>query len=170
MEFKLPVPNQKAIYTWNFPVPADANAVGAELEGISEETGGKVTPEVVLAKASDESSSMHPLIEWDNTKAAERFRRDQACSILRNIQIRVIQTPYATEGPKTIEIRPYINVVEQGERFYSPLAVVVKVDEQREYALRDLRLALAAWRRKSAIFAEFAAVHGAIDILLSDNE
>lgn len=168
MDYKLPVPKQKSVYEWSYQVKADPNKVGAEIEEIAEENEGQVTPRDLVEKASNRKSEMHVLFEWNNDKAAEKYRDTQAQYILRNLRIRVVESQAAETGPKEFVLRSMINVKVLEERFYSPLSVVLRDDEQRQYALKDLRDSLMAWRSKSAMFTEFAGIHAAIDRLFSD--
>lgn len=51
---------------------------------------GKITGETVLQVASDESSPIHKIFEWDNSKAGHLYRLSQARSVINNIEVKVI--------------------------------------------------------------------------------
>ena len=168
MNYQLPVPTQKAVYEWNYKVNADPNKVGAEIEEIAEGNDGQVMPADLVERARSENSSMHSLFEWDDSAAASKYRTAQGAYILRNLFVRVVGNGSTSNDPKEYVLRSFVNVRVADERFYSPLSVVLVNDEQREYALRDLRNSLMAWRRKSAVYTEFSAIHAAIDRMLTD--
>lgn len=60
---------------------ADAEKVYDEITSIGEE----VTPEQIVEKAADRDTELHKCFEWDNKKAAHKYRLAQAQSIIRNI-------------------------------------------------------------------------------------
>lgn len=160
MDFQLPVtPGQ---YSWKYPIKADAQEIGEELETLVEENDGRLTKEAVVERARNPASPLHPLIEWDNEVAAKKFRNLQAAYIVRNI-VFVEPAPTGQDEARVMSIRSFFNVIEEGERFYSPIRVVIANEVQREYAIREIYRGLAAWRRKSESFPEFEAIHQVID-------
>jgi hypothetical protein len=86
-------------YTWlkGTRYTVDANVVGHALEDI-EETMGKVTPQALVKKAEAKTSPLHPLFEWDDTKAAARFRDHQARNVIRSVQVVVSEKPRKDQG------------------------------------------------------------------------
>jgi len=61
-----------------------AQQFGERISNLIQGTG-KVTTTEVLNDAKKQSSPLHNWFEWDNTKAAEQYRKDQARYLLRNI-------------------------------------------------------------------------------------
>ena len=167
MNYQLPVPTQKAVYEWSYDLGVNANKVGAEIEEIAEEKNGEVVPRDLVEKAKRQKSEMHDLFEWDDESAAEKYRDNQAGYILRNLKIRIVGA-LPNDSKKEFLIRSMINVKVEEKQFYSPLTVVLGNEKQREYAIKDLSNSLMSWRRKSAVFAEFSAIHAVIDRVLVD--
>lgn len=69
-------------YRLNGPIPdafseLDPQKVGEELARILDEDG-EITPEGLLRRAQDPSNYLHSAFEWDDKKAAEKYRRRQA--------------------------------------------------------------------------------------------
>lgn len=90
-----------AAYKWvgrQFPV--NANIVGQEVEKI-EQANGFVTAELFVDAARPVTSPLHNLLEWDDPKAAEAFRKQQASKILCALTIKNVQGR---------EVRAYVNV------------------------------------------------------------
>lgn len=58
---------------------ADPNKVALEIGQ------GKITPQEVLDRARDENSELHKCFEWDDSIAAEKYRLQQARTILINL-------------------------------------------------------------------------------------
>ena len=56
-----------------------------------EDRFGRVTPQIVLEAAKNPKHVLHREFEWDNGKAAHRYRLDQARTIIASIRI-VVET------------------------------------------------------------------------------
>lgn len=65
-------------------VPAEKAA--AEFERIREKTGG-LTPGAVVDASRPKSAVLHSAFEWDDKKAAEQYRQNQAATIIRAIVV-----------------------------------------------------------------------------------
>jgi len=66
---------------------ADPQAIGEALAAIAEAAGGRLTPKDVVDQAREEDSPLHPHFEWNDAAAAEKFREDQARTIIRCIRV-----------------------------------------------------------------------------------
>ena len=73
---------------------AEAKRIAPELFAIEQQLGC-VTPEEVLRRAENPRNPLHKHIEWDNSKAADTYRIDQARTVIRSVvyEIEVIGTP-----------------------------------------------------------------------------
>jgi hypothetical protein len=58
---------------------------------------GSITPDLVVKAAEDEGSVLHKFFEWDDTRAGQLWRIQQARSLLNNIQVSVISDGEARE-------------------------------------------------------------------------
>ena len=139
---------------------ADAQAVGEELELLSNVTG-TLTPVLVVQRAANANSSLHGLFEWDDTEAARRYREDQARYILRQITVRV---EYKHDEPR--QLRAFVVVTRDEKRTYVPLMVVMGDAELRhqvlEHAYDEMRLWVARYRE----YEELAGFVGAVTEVL----
>lgn len=61
-----------------------ANVAGAELDRLNKKHNG-LTPECVLDSAKAKTSPLHPVFEWDDSKAGREYRLDQARKLIRNV-------------------------------------------------------------------------------------
>ena len=68
-------------------VRADPQVIGEALDAIRVESGGQLHPQAVVADARDPKSVLHPHFEWNDAKAAEAHRLDQARALIRSIRI-----------------------------------------------------------------------------------
>ena len=76
-------------YSWTtggFNYKQDPNEVGKELEKL----GDELTPKNIVNLARNENSILHEMFEWDDTAAAEQYRKQQANLIIQNLKITVI--------------------------------------------------------------------------------
>lgn len=87
--------DSKKEYSWNpsFANPiahTDINKVIKELKEI-EEVYGDITAEHLIESSKNKKSVLHGYFEWDNEKAADRWRLQQASYLLRRIEVKVIK-------------------------------------------------------------------------------
>lgn len=73
-----------------------------ELERI-EEKRGVLTPEIVVEESRDKNAVLHNIFEWDDAKAADSYRREQARKFLGNITFDV------QESEVNVSVRLYVN-------------------------------------------------------------
>ena len=93
------------VYKWSIPqFSVPAQIVGAECERIEKECGS-VTCEKLVDSARDMSSACHNLFEWDNEVAGEKWRLQQAKTVLCCLKIEV--TNNEDNEPK--QIKAFIN-------------------------------------------------------------
>jgi len=72
-------------YKWTIPVyPVDAQKAGAELEKITEKHG-TLTPAYVVKESKKKKAVLHKCFEWNDEKAAAKYRCRQAQDLIRNI-------------------------------------------------------------------------------------
>lgn len=55
---------------------------------------GRLTPELVVRDAEDARSPLHSQFEWDDSKAAEQYRLEQARDLIRSVELKVTTTNY----------------------------------------------------------------------------
>jgi hypothetical protein len=68
-------------------VRADPQQIGDALDQIRVRSGGQLHPQNVVEDARDPKSLLHPHFEWDDKKAAELHRVDQARALIRSIRV-----------------------------------------------------------------------------------
>jgi hypothetical protein len=91
----------------------DAEKAVTELERINT-IFGKLTPELIVDTAREKESTLHPLFDWDNSIAAEKWRLQQARTVLNNIEITVISNGETREIPAyevTTKTEGYKNIL-----------------------------------------------------------
>ena len=63
--------------------------IDAEISRIYNEKGS-ITPDLVIKAASDPNNVLHHLFEWDDTKASNSYRVDQARHIITSVRINIV--------------------------------------------------------------------------------
>ena len=118
-----------------------AQMVGIVLEQM-QMTNTPITPENLLNMARDPDNPLHPLFEWDNDVAAEKYRLHQARQIVSHIVFK------EQVGEQEVERKMYFSLThavreEEPERQYVSVRKVEQDEHLRnqveEQAMRELR-------------------------------
>lgn len=139
-------------YQWKVPgiMPVDAQTAGNELQRIYERDG-VIEPETVVDESQTPSAPLHSCFEWDDEKAAHKYRITQAQNIIRAIVV--------VDEAKQPETRAFVNV----QREYHPVSVVVRNPEKREILLQNALNELRWFERKYNTLQELSNVFAAIE-------
>lgn len=125
------------------------------LIGIREEHGNKLTPEIVLDVARDPLHPLHSRFEWDDSIAAEAYRRDQAQELIRKVH--VVYQEAEDDGPPRLG-RAFIAIPTPDGYVYDPVEEVAEDPIRRQVALNDMERAWKDLRSRYQHFAEFTAM------------
>jgi hypothetical protein len=66
---------------------ADPQVIGAALEQIAFEHGGRLEPDDVVRKARERGDPLHPYFDWNDKTAAHQHRLDQARELIRIVRM-----------------------------------------------------------------------------------
>lgn len=158
------------VYQWKpgTRLSADPQAVGERLEVLQALHGDALTAEQVVDDARDESSPLHSCFEWDDTVAAEEYRKEQARYLLRALV--VVSEPDESDASHEDRYetairahRAYVVVREEGDDRYVPTVRAMSDEELRKQVLAQALAELRAVQRKYAELHELARVFAAID-------
>lgn len=149
--------------TWN----VSAQRVGEELELI-ERQNGEITPQAVVDKARPEDSVMHKCFEWDNEKAAEKYRLSQAGTLIRCIVV----VPEKDDNKVTMPVRMFVNQnpINGGQKAsasYINLRSAFDNPETRAVVLANAKYELNIFRSKYSQLKELEKIFDEIDQILS---
>ena len=146
------------VYKWKYPMAVSAEAAGKELEKM-EQKHGHISPEIVLDESRSKKAVLHGLFEWDDKKAAEKYRLTQAGGIIRNLV--VVLDEQKSQEP----VRAYVNVVpEQPARRgeFINIASAMMNESTRELTLEQAKRELKEFEKKYSNLSELADVFAAI--------
>lgn len=146
-------------YQWKVPgiMPVDAQTAGNELQRIYERDG-VIEPGTVVLESESPSAPLHSCFEWDNEKAAHKYRITQAQGIIRAIVS-------VNETEKSQETRAFVSV----EREYHPVSVVIRNPEKRDILLQNALNELHWFEKKYNSLCELSGVFSAIKEVIKCN-
>lgn len=135
-----------------------------------------LTPQVVVEEARDVSHPWHPEFTWDNTVAAERYRLDQARSLIARVRITVIQ------GRVRIASIAYVHMPGSKQQGYIPVialrddaaqardAIVIELQRVQSSLRRCLSLAgtLGLTAQVERLLAEAVGLASLLDLTGDD--
>lgn len=116
---------------------ANPQQIGEALEAIRLENGGQLHPQAVVQGARSPKSLLHRHFEWDDAKAAEAHRLDQARALIRSI--RVIDEDDDRSKPAFLSIRNDDGIG------YRAIAEVLTNRHLRERLLEQAQRDLDSW-------------------------
>lgn len=113
------------------------------LTKIARQNGGVLKVEDVLQEARDEGSPLHKHFEWDDSEAAEQYRRQQARTLIQKCKITLIDA-------QPVEIRAFISLPTDRESGggYRLTADVMSDERMKAELIKDIQLTIARWTQK----------------------
>ena len=110
---------------------------------IARRNGGVLKVDDVLEEAKSENSLLHKHFEWDDTAAADKYRRDQARYLIQKCKITLIEN-------EPVSIRAFVSLPSDRDSGggYRLTSEVVTDERRREELLHDIRLTIARWTQK----------------------
>lgn len=153
---------KKQVFRWKqgARISIDPQVAGEAIERIKKDRG-ELRPQYIVDAAKAKSHPLHDAFEWNNTKAAESWRVEQAKYLTRSLEI-VVQAP--GEPPRFT--RYYISqgsgIGDGKESRYYTVAEVLSDSEMREQRLRRVWNMLLSIKHEYEDLIELAAVWDAI--------
>ena len=144
------------IYKWktfNYSVPAQS--AGEHIEELDREHG-HVTPEILLDDSRPEGALLHPLYEWDNETAAEKYRLSQSRKILGELVVVQVKNEKSSDI-EPLPVRAFVSIVKQNESgVFRPITVAMSKEETRAQVLANAKAELDQIARKYNGILNFA--------------
>lgn len=146
-----------------FSVPAEV--VGPELDRIRNEHDGILKPDDVVASATPEDSPLHSLFEWDDTKAANEYRKQEARQVISSVQIITISDP--DSAPRSMIAFVHTEGCEQG---YRATVEVLQDEAMMRTVLGDALAQLNGLRLRYKELAVLSEVWNAVDRVTAEHQ
>jgi acetolactate synthase regulatory subunit len=121
-----------------------------------------LTAESLLDEARKKSSKLHKFFEWDNDKAGDKWRLQQARVLINEVQIIVEnKTRYAFENV-SISVQNK-GCEEEYVREYFPLADIMTDEQKRKQLIARALIEVNYWKERHSELTEFNDVFSSID-------
>lgn len=145
--------------------PGHSTTVPAEVvaEKVTElrEKYGACPPSALVDEARPESSPLHPLFQWDDTKAAEQYRVSQARRIIGSLK--VVYHEMERMAPAFVHVRQMTGEgVVDG---YIETELAMANSKMRAAVLADAKRQLKGLRTRYGLLEELASVWEELDRL-----
>jgi hypothetical protein len=132
------------------------NQIREALEALEQE--GRLTPDAVVEAARDPLNPLHAEFEWDNQKAAHRFRVEQARTIIASVRMVVIEESRVLVAPAYVR-DPDARTGEQG---YVRTATLSTDRERSRGALKNEIARADAYIQRVAMLAAAFGLDGEV--------
>lgn len=143
-------------------LPVSANVAGECLSRIYHQNG-QLTPQSVLKEASAKKHPLHSYFEWNDTKAAKKWRIEQARQLIKCVHVVTTDS-----DNKKIEVRAFVNIKRDknndltnnpfinNNSYYVSIKDAMSDDVLRQYTV-DIALAeLQKWMNKYKTIKELS--------------
>lgn len=138
-------------------VKGDPQKVGERLMELREQHGS-LSAEIVLNDARPEGSLLHRNFEWNDSVAAEEYRKDQARGLVQAVIVHRTE-----EHGDVTPLRAFVKINVGDVNSYEPIHRVLSDASLRSIVLRQCKSEIGALRDKVKAFEEFTDILGALD-------
>jgi hypothetical protein len=141
-----------------------ALAIGQHFAKIEKRDGGRLTPDAVLADASDPSSLTHEFFTWDDAKAGHAHRIEQARTLIASVRV-VFRTERTTITSVAYVRDPSARGDEQG--YVSVVRLRKNTDAARDALVAEFSAVADRLRRAREIAVALDATEDVEELLKS---
>lgn len=117
-----------------------------EVEAVRRDRGDIVEARDIVDRARPPESRIHPLFDWNNAQAAERWRQHQARNALNALRV-VVRESEGMGKPQTQIVHIHVKATD-GRRGYTTLESASLRPEYREQIMEDAWRFLDAFERR----------------------
>ena len=152
------------------------------VKALAEKHGGTITPEIILEDAKRKKSPLHCFFCWDDTAAANEYRRIQASMLIRRIKV-----TYQTPDDRSVRVRAFVNVIEPSDQpepedlevhgvnarprgIYVDFTTAVKTEDYKDQMIRQCKRDVESFRSKYSAITEASKIIDAMDEFTSTLE
>lgn len=148
------------IYKWKqgAKVQLDPQVAGEELERIRVHQNGRLESADVVEASRIKEAPLHDHFEWNDAKAAEAHRVEQARYLIRSIEVMVERS-----DSEVVPIRAFVSVQRDEDRSYTSTFHALADPDLRGQVVNQAWKELEAWRQRHAELVEFARIFTAMD-------
>ncbi len=137
-------------------------AYGEEIERIKAKHGIKMLKsQTIVDEARDENSPIHEYFEWDDSKASELYRRQQAVNLINRIVVVEIKDGEEKEVPFLVNVK--IVDADEEDRGYISFDELIEDELLYDQYLNGLIQELITLKAKIKNFEELMGIYREID-------
>lgn len=122
------------------------------LESLAKAKGGMLQVDDVLAAASDPTCILHKHFQWDDTKAAEAYRKMQARQLIQKCVVTIEKAP-------DVQVRAFVSL--SSDQYsgggYRMTADVLSDTDLKAELLHDMRVTVTKWKKQINLLDEETA-------------
>ena len=113
------------------------------LEKLARQNGGVLLVESVLDAAKDPDCVLHKHFQWDDTKAAESYRKTQARQLIQKCVVTIDKAP-------NVQIRAFVSLAsdQHSGGGYRMTADVLTDEDMKAQLLHDMMMVISRWKRQ----------------------
>ncbi len=129
------------------------------LERLAKSYGGMLLVDTVLDAARDPKCILHRHFQWDDTKAAEAFRRMQARQLIQKCTVTIEKAP-------DVQVRAFVSMAADQNTGggYRMMVDVLSDDDLKAQLLHEMQVALIKWKKQIHLLdKETAAIIDALE-------
>lgn len=141
---------------------ASAQVAGEMCEALEQSASG-LSPRTLLDANRETSAPLHDEFEWNDSEAAERFRLNQAATIIRNIVI--VRTEQADKPAPSV--RAFVNVRDEAQRSYVGIVHAMSDEAMRESLMKSAIRDMDSFKNKYQDLQELSSVINAMNPYLT---
>lgn len=146
------------VYKWKTGFYKTPASVAADvMEGLSQ--NGGLTAESLVDASRPEDAPLHNEFEWNNDKAAELYRQDQARTMIQSIVV------INEASPAQETTRAFVHIQQGESKQYEPIQVVIRDEDKLKLLYETAKRELEAFRNKYKGIKAFEKVFLEIDNL-----
>lgn len=147
---------KKRIYWGGMNFKGDAESVYYEIQTL----GDSYTPDDIVEKAKDPSTELHKCFDWDDTIAAEKWRRQTARFICCSLKVVVTTTKGKPQEMRVIQSDKSLPA-------YKPVTFTVRNEDEYSKLLDQAKAELTSFKKRFASIVELENVIEEIDRILN---
>lgn len=132
----------------------DAQTAGEVCAALEEE--GRLNAETLVEESRPEEAPLHDEFEWDDSIAAEEYRKQQARVLIATV-VEII-------SPEVVPTRAFFNIVHK-EANYESVRVIIQDEDKRKALLDKAIRELRSFQTKYSTLLELCEVFDAINRL-----
>lgn len=123
-----------------------------------------LTTEAVLEEARNRKSPLHHLFEWDDSKAAEQWRLQQARMIINQVKVIIGEKEYSQYESVVVHVIDDVGQI-QRQRVYKPIEEIMGSKELREQMIANSLRQLRYWEEENQKYQELRPIMNTAQIV-----